>query len=153
ELDVQLARAAVQELDSLAPVEDAVSGVGRLPLEVDQRLVDVLVGGSSVSVDALEQPVGGEDHQPRILEAHEHREYVGPLPEREGGLVAVVAVRDQQLAAGERLGDAIGGKAPQARTLNLEVRAALRARGRRRSLVEEEQRLELRLNLTQETQA
>ena len=69
------------------------------------------------------------------------------------GLVAVVTVGDQQLAVGERLGDAFGREPPETGALDLEVGLSLGPARGRRALVEEEQRLELGLDLAQQAQA
>ena len=102
--------------------------------------------------------MGREDHQARVIEADQHGEYVGALRRAcllvvgERGLVAMVAVGDQKLAVCEGLVNAVGGEAPEACALDLEVRLALGTGRWRRAFVEEEERLELRPNLAQEPQ-
>ena len=72
----------------------------------------------AVVLQAAEQAVRGEDEQARVLERHEQHEHVAVvalaadlLRVHARGLVAVVAVRDQELGVGERAlegGDAVG---------------------------------------------
>ena len=100
----------------------------------------------------LEDAVRREDRQARIVEADEHGEDVDVRPIGERGLVAVVAVGDQQLPVGERLGDPVGRETPQPRALDLEVRLAVGPPRDRLALVEEEERLQLRAGLTEQAQ-
>src|SRR5438094_516196 len=112
--------------------------------------------GASQSSDT-EDAVRRKDHQTRILEADEHGEHVGALRTAlllvvgNRRLVAVVAVRDQNLPLGEGLGDCrVGRQPPQTRAVGFEIRLALRPLRRRPALVEEEERLELGAGLAQE---
>ena len=80
-----------------------------LDLEVaHQRVADGLLLGAVV-LQAGEQPVGGEDCEPGVLERAQEHQHVAVLAlaadllgVHAGGLVAVVAVGDQQLGAGQR---------------------------------------------------
>ena len=111
-----------------------------------------LLGVELLARRMLEDAVRREDRQARIVEADEHGEDVDVRPIGERGLVAVVAVGDQQLPVGERLGDPVGRETPQPRALDLEVRLAVGPPRDRLALVEEEERLQLRAGLTEQAQ-
>ena len=73
--------------------------------------------------------------------------------EGDGGLVAVVAVGDQQLLVVERADEARIVEPPQLRALDLEVGVAVGATGGCRPVVEEEDRLQLDARRPQQPQA
>ena len=101
-------------------VADADAAVGgRLGLELvrlDGRDLPVALdrGAQRLAARLVEpgdEPVGGEDLEPRVLErdeAHEHVPGAALLVVDAGGLVAVVPVGDQQLGAGQ-----LGGHRPR----------------------------------------
>ncbi len=72
---------------------------------------------------AAEESVGGEDLEPWIGGRDEHDHHAAALRRSllrrvgDGGLVAMVAVGDQELPFGERLGDSLTGDTPEARSL------------------------------------
>src|SRR6266566_3806968 len=104
------------------------------------RLVD---RSTSRAVHVCGHSMGWEDRQPFLVRRHEHNHQVGRaalLRVRDRGLVAVVAVRNQELSALEarRIHDA-----PQLVAAALEIGSAVRGL-ERVALVEEEDRLELR---------
>jgi hypothetical protein len=119
ELHVELV-AVDCELRAAAAVDDRGGAVRRSLLE---RLAGRIrlrewLGGKLLGGFVLEETMRREDHQSRVVEADEHRQDVralrrpGLLVVGERGLVAVVAIRDQQLAVGKRLGDAVTRQAP-----------------------------------------
>src|SRR5579872_1383772 len=105
--------------------------------------------------DATREPVRGEDRQPLLLRRHEHDHHPRARlaavlgVERQRGLVAVVAVGDQQLRVRE-VGEL--GAAPEAVAVAGEVGLTLRDRDPR-PVVEQEDRLQLRPRRAQQAQA
>ncbi len=94
----------------------------------------------------LETGVGGRDED----DHHPVGARLGGVGDR--GLVAVVAVGDQELAVGEELSHAGAVEAPQARALGRQVGLAVGHGDGRLAVVEEEDRLELRAGGAQEPQ-
>src|SRR3984893_18796547 len=130
DLDVE-ALAAQQLVLSVAIEDDARQLVPGL---LDRR--------AAGAVHALGHSMRGDDLQPFLLGEHEHDHEVGRatlLRVRDRGLVAVVAVREQELRALEARGAL---DTPQPVASALEVRLASR-RLQRIAFVEEEDRLEL----------
>ena len=109
-----------------------------------------------------EHAVRREDRQPRLRsgddDGHQPRALLGTvlLVERERGLVAVVAVRDQELRVREPIDEGLVAHAPQpardAALGRLEVRLAGVPRSER-SRKEQEDRLELRAHGAEQAQA
>ena len=66
------------------------------------------------------------------------------------GLVAMVAVRDQEPPVGKRLANILVLEPPEPCAFDLELRRPVGNRERRLSLVQKEDRLELRLRRAQE---
>ena len=157
--DVELPFVAREERDApVAPVEDGRRMVARPLVQVVQRGFDVLMRRAR-AVDARGEAVRGEDHQAGVGGAHEHHHHVAALGSsnllvvRERGLVAVVAVGDQQAAVGERVCDRRVVEPPEPRSLDLDLRLTVGHVEGRLSLVEEEDRLELRPGRAQKPQA
>src|SRR5207249_5882502 len=100
----------------------------------------------------------GKDRETRIVQADEHDEHeaalgsAGLLPVREGGLVAVMPVGDEQAAVGKGLGYAVVVQAPEPGALDLDLWRTARQVEGGLAFVEEEDRLELRTNLATEAQ-
>ena len=96
-----------------------------------------------------EEPVGGEDLETGVLGRDEHDEHLCArrrslfLREGDGGLVAVVAVGDQELLVVERTHDRGVVEPPEPGAVDLQIRLAVGASDRRGAVVEEEDRLEL----------
>ena len=105
------------------------------------------------------QAVRGEDLEPGILRRDEHDEHLRARRrpflgrERECGLVAVMAVRDQQLLVVEVSDERRIVEPPELGALDLEVGLAIRPRRRRRPVVEEEDRLELDARRAEQAEA
>ena len=103
----------------------------------------------AVGGEDLEAGVGGRDehdHHPRAL----RRSLLLGVGERR--LVAVVPVGDQELAICECLGNALARKPPEPRVTGDEIRLTIGDGHGRLAVVEEEDRLELRLRGAQEAQ-
>jgi hypothetical protein len=156
QLRVELTRLAADEVCRVGTHEHGGRAVEGLRGECRERLVR---RGERVAVEpdlrpTLEHAVRRQNREPRILRRHEHREQpVAPalLREGDGGLVAMVAVRDQKLRARERLRHPlVAVESPQARPGRLEIGRACGDGERRRAVVEEEERLELGLRRSQE---
>jgi hypothetical protein len=158
ELDVELARVALDEHCLAVAVGDGGRTLVRHRRQPRQRLLGR--GGCSVEVElgpAGEDPVRREDEEAWIRGGDEHRENARAAGrsllrmEGERCLVAVVAVGDQQLPAEERLGDTgLVGQPPEPRALHRDIRIAIRSFDRRRRVMEEEDRLELRASCAQQ---
>ena len=103
-----------------------------------------------------EDAVRRKDLEPGILGRDEHDEHLRArrrpllLVVGERGLVAMVAVRDQELLVVERAHDRGIVEPPEARAFDREVGFPLRRFDRRRPVVEEEDRLELDAGRAQE---
>src|SRR5919204_2283692 len=154
-LDRRLVQVRLRVIDAEAAVVDRVGGTGHgrqhlerifEPERVLVRLARQLAG------DVRDEPVRREDRQPLLMRRHEHDHHPGARlgavlrVKRERRLVAVVSVRDQELIDLRQL-----APPPEPVTADLEVGLA---RGKRdaRSVVEQENRLELRPSRPQKTQ-
>src|SRR5256886_15660030 len=145
--DLDVEPVALEQLIAAAPVEDN-------PRELVTRLVDRC---PMDAVDRLSEPMGREDRQSLLAGRDEHDHHPGTclravlLVEGKRGLVAVVAVGDQELRVGEALAgivlDAPDPVAPRG-----EVRLAL-GNLDRVAVVQQEDRLELGPRRPQEPQA
>ena len=106
-----------------------------------------------------EEPVGGEDLEPRVGRGDEHHQLLAarrrPFLFAEGDrrLVAVVAVGDQELLVVEGADDRRIVDPPEPRALDLEVGRTAGPLDRRGAVVEEEDRLELNPRGAQQAQA
>ena len=153
ELYVELVPVNRQLERAVVTVEHGGGAVGRHMVERLAGISRQRLGRQALVRLVLEDTVGREDHQAGVVEADEHREARRFPPQGERSLVAVVTVGDQQLAVGERLGDAVGREPPDPGAVHLEVGFAIGPLGRRCAFVEEEQRLELGVHLAQQPQS
>ena len=158
ELDVELPLEAAHESCRVLRDEHCQRVPGRPVIE---RCEGVLDGRKRVAgrVDvrpSCEDPVRRKDLEPGVgCRDEDRKQAVGAVlgRERDRGLVAVVAVRDEQLAAGEELLHALVSLAsPEPRPFHCEVGVALRATQRRVAFVEQEDRLELDASRAQKAQ-
>ena len=108
---------------------------------------------------APEEPVGREDLEPGVGGRDEHDHHPGALGRPCLGarsatarLVAVVAVGDQELPVGERLGDALARQPARASCPRPRGRLAIGHGDGRVAVVEEEDRLELGARRAQQPQ-
>ena len=137
---------AVDELDVEHPLR-AVDDARAVPRQLRHFGTAGAVPLQALRV--LEEPVGREDLQARVLGRDQDDEHLRArrrpllLRERHSGLVAVVAVRDQQLLFVERPHERRVVEPPQLRALDLELGLAFRPPDRGRPVVEQEDRLEL----------
>src|SRR5215212_5449433 len=105
---------------------------------------------------ALEHAVRREDRHAGIARADQDGEQIGAvlrpvlLVERQRGLVAVVAVSDEQLTVGEGLSELLVGEPPQARPVDLEVGHRGGHLERRGTVIEQEDRLDVRTHGAQQ---
>ena len=127
ELDVELAGRAVDEPGTARRDEDA-AGASLGSASSAARASATVGYGVARRVDvgpAGEDAVGREDLEPRVVGRDEHDEHpVGAVlrRERDRGLVAVVAVGDQELPSREeRLDAVVVLDAPEPRSVDLEV--------------------------------
>src|SRR5215211_2519147 len=160
ELDVEHTVVARRQARATGHVFDGRSAILRQPLERPDGARGVrLDDAAPIAVTvrrALEHAVRREDRHAGIARADQYGEQIGAvlgpvlLVERQCGLVAVVAVSDEQLPVGEDLSELLVGEPPQARPVDLEVRRGGRYLERRGTVIEQEDRLDVRTYGAQE---
>jgi hypothetical protein len=154
ELDVELALLAVEEPRTLGPVGNGDRARPRLVLEEREQVAGIAAWGRQLgTVQVLCEPVRGEDLQAGVLGGDEHHHHPRRAALRrigERGLIAMVAVGDQERALGEPVRNAVVLDPPETVSLHLEVGRPGGLVVRRQALVEKEDRLELSAHRAEE---